>query len=72
MKYFLLAPLLLLAGAAPAQTVPAPASASVGPYRYCALVVTNDDYFSSANRMTLDYGRRELTSPADAVLEEAD
>ena len=68
MKYFLLATLLLLAGAAPAQTVPSPASASAGPYRYCALVVSNDDYFSSANRMMLGYGRHESTSPADAVL----
>ena len=74
MKHLFFVALLLLSSAAPAQTVPAPASA--GPYRYCALVVTNDDYFKVANIMNLDYGRRSKKSPdeavpADAVLEEA-
>jgi hypothetical protein len=75
MKHLLLAALLLLASATQAQTPPPPASG--GPYRYCALVVTNDDYFKVANIMSLDYGRRSKKSPtegvpADAVLEEAD
>ena len=74
MKHLFSAALLLLSSAAPAQTLPAPAGA--GPYRYCALVVTNDDYFKVANIMNLDYGRRNKKGPdevvpADAVLEEA-
>jgi len=76
MNYLLLA--ALLAGAAPAhtsaQTSPPPASG--GTYRYCALVVSNDDYLTVANTMSLDYGRRAKKSlteavPPDAVLEEA-
>jgi hypothetical protein len=75
MKAPCLAALLLLASAAPAQTLPSLASA--GSYRYCALVVTNDDYFKVGNIMSLDYGRRPKKSPTesvpvDAVLEEAD
>jgi hypothetical protein len=76
MKYLLLA--ALLAGTALVQTsaqslTPA---ASGGAYRYCALVVSNDDYLTTANTMSLDYGRRDRKSPteavpADAVLEEA-
>ena len=76
MKYVLLA--ALLAGAAPAQTSaqPSPPPASSGAYRYCALVVSNDDYLTVANSMSLDYGRRDKKSPTeavpvDAVLEEA-
>jgi len=76
MKYLLLA--ALLAGAAPAQTLAQSSSppASGGAYRYCALVVSNDDYLTIANSMSLDYGRRDKKSPAeavpvDAVLDEA-
>lgn len=74
-KYVLLA--VLLAGTAPAYTSAQPAPpASGGAYRYCALVVSNDDYLTVANSMRLDYGRRDKKSPTeavpvDAVLEEA-
>jgi hypothetical protein len=73
MKYFLLATLLLLAGAAPAQTAPSPASASAGPYRYCALVV-DDSYFSGFNSLSLDYGYRKAykIGQADATLDAAE
>jgi hypothetical protein len=74
MKYLFLA--ALLAGAAPAQTLAQASPASSGAYRYCALVVSNDDYLTVANIMRLDYGRRDKKSPTeavavDAVLEEA-
>lgn len=76
MKYLFLA--ALLAGTARAQTSAqsSPLPASAGAYRYCALVVSNDDYLTVANTMRLDYGRRDKKSPTeavpvDAVLEEA-
>jgi hypothetical protein len=76
MKYLLLA--ALLPGTALAQTSAqsSPPPASGGAYRYCALVVSNDDYLTVANTMSLDYGRRDKKSlteavPVDAVLEEA-
>jgi hypothetical protein len=75
MKYLLLA--ALLAGAAPAQTLAQSSSPPAsGAYRYCALVVSNDDYLTVANMMSLDYGRRDKKNPTeavavDAVLEEA-
>jgi hypothetical protein len=76
MKYLLLA--ALLAGTALAQTSAqsSPPPASGGAYRYCALVVSNDDYLTVANTLSLDYGRRDKKSlteavPVDAILEEA-
>jgi len=75
MKYLLLAALL---AAAPAHTwaQASPPPASGGAYRYCALVVSGDDYLTVANVMRLDYGHRDKKGPAeavpvDAVLEEA-
>lgn len=70
MKYVLLA--ALLAGASPAQTLAQSSSppASGGAYRYCALVVSNDDYLTVANMMSLDYGRRDKKSPTEAVADD--
>jgi hypothetical protein len=77
MKYLLLAVLLLPAGTALAQTQTTPPPATNGAYRYCALVVATDDYFTIANSMSLDYGRRSKKNLpevvlVDAALEEAD
>jgi hypothetical protein len=76
MKYLLLA--ALLTGTARAQTSApsSPVGASNGAYRYCALVVSNDDYLTVANTTSLDYGRRDKKTPTeavpvDAILEEA-
>jgi hypothetical protein len=76
MKYLLLAALLAGTARAQAPAQSSPPSASNGAYRYCALVVSNDDYLAVANAMSLDYGRRDKKNPTeavpvDAVLEEA-
>lgn len=70
MKHLLLACCLVLALNAHAQDNPTAAAPVSAPYRYCALVVSDDRYLNSASRPYLDYGQGAPGAVADPEMVE--